>query len=177
MAGRLPEPAGARVRGGGLALWRRGSTEDPPAAVLPPAGGSAVRFDARRVPHAVEPLEPGADRWTLVLWLSDRPRRPPRPLLPVPEPDAGGGAAPLDDPPVAEGTVILRRRLEGAPAIVGPAEGRSAPPSSPPSAAPARPWTPGAGTTWSWEPGGCWWSWMARTRRAPLIPEGRRTGE
>lgn len=96
--------------GGALALWApETSTEEPAAAVLPPAGGSAVLFDARRVPHAVEPLGSGSDRWTLVVWTSDRRRRPPRPLLPVPEPTPATVLGPLDSPPVAPGTVVFRR--------------------------------------------------------------------
>ncbi|MFP3941641.1 MAG: tryptophan 7-halogenase [Thermoanaerobaculia bacterium] len=97
-------------RGGGLAVWAPGtSTAGPPAAVVAPEPGSAILFDARRVPHGVEPLEPGPDRWTLVVWLSERRRRPPRPLLPVPEVSPEEAFRAVDDPPVPEGTVVLRR--------------------------------------------------------------------
>lgn len=107
-------PPDRTCAGGDLALWAPGdSTEARAAAVLPPTGGSAVLFDARRVPHAVEPLRPGADRWTLVVWTSDRRRRPPRPLLPVPPPTPATVLGPLDDPPVVPGTVVMRR-LAGA---------------------------------------------------------------
>jgi hypothetical protein len=113
-------PPGRECAGGNLSLWTPGaSTEELPAAVLPPAGGTAVLFDARRVPHAVEPLGAGADRWTLVLWLSDRRRRPPRPLLPVPEPSPAAVLLPLDDPPVAPGTVVFRK-AEAASSGPGP---------------------------------------------------------
>lgn len=104
-------PPDRPCRGGGLALWPRGTSpgDDPPAAVLPPAGGSAVLFDARTVAHAVEPLEPGPDRWTLVLWLSERRRRPPRPLVPVPATEATQVLLAVDEPPVAPGAVLFRQ--------------------------------------------------------------------
>ena len=97
-------------RGGELSLWPAGAPAgEPPAVVLPPAGGSAVLFDARTVPHAVGPLEPGPDRWTLVLWWSARPRRPPRPLVPVPAPSAAEALLAVEDPPVVPGAVLFRR--------------------------------------------------------------------
>ncbi|HSL82412.1 MAG TPA: 2OG-Fe(II) oxygenase, partial [Thermoanaerobaculia bacterium] len=107
-------PPGRACRGGELALWAPGaSTGEEPAAVLPAVGGRAVLFDARTVPHAVRPLSPGPDRWTLVVWLSERPQRPERPLLPVPALTADQALLPLEDPPVAPGTVILRRVAAG----------------------------------------------------------------
>jgi hypothetical protein len=115
-------------RGGGLALWPAGAAGgDPPVVVLPPAGGSAVLFDARTVVHAVEPLEPGPDRWTLVLWWSERPRRPPRPLVPVPAPTAAEVLLPIDDPPVVPGAVLFRRvdrEGKGRVEVHRPAPGR-----------------------------------------------------
>lgn len=108
-------PEDRPCHGGGLALWPPGaSTESPPAVVLPPSGGSAVLFDARRAPHAVEPLGPGPDRWTLVVWLSDRARWPPLPLMPVPALTPAAALLPLDEPPLTAGTVIFRRFAAGA---------------------------------------------------------------
>lgn len=119
-------PPDRPCRGGDLALWPAGPfTEDePPAVVLPPDGGSAVLFDARSVPHAVTPLEPGPDRWTLVLWLSEEPRRPPRPLVPVPDLRTADVLRAVADPPVAPGTVLFRRVAPAGASALRPAPGR-----------------------------------------------------
>jgi tryptophan halogenase len=107
-------PPGRPCRGGDLSLWSPGSsTQDPPAARLAPQGGSAALLDARATPHAVWPLEPGPDRWSLVLWLHEAPQRPPRPLLPVPEATLADALAAVDDPPVEPGAVVFRRVAPG----------------------------------------------------------------
>jgi tryptophan halogenase len=105
---------GRACRGGELAVWAPGAaTGEEPAARVPAVGGSAVLFDARRVPHAVAPLAPGPDRWTLVVWLSERAQRPDRPLLPVPALTPDQALLAVEEPPVAERTVILRRIAPG----------------------------------------------------------------
>lgn len=112
--------------GGEIALWSPGdSTEAPPAGIFAPTGGSAVLFDARRVPHQVQPLEPGPARWALTLWLSDTPRRPLA-LAPVPEVSVDQLLAPVDSPPLPKGKVLFHRFEDGAD------EGRFASYNTPP---------------------------------------------
>ncbi len=114
---------GVACTGGELMLWppatpgKTGEAESslagPPAAALPAAGGSAVLFDARRVPHAVRPLEAGPDRWTLVVWLNEASRRPPDEVLDVPFPDFRDVLMGVDDLPVVPGRVIFRELRGG----------------------------------------------------------------
>jgi len=102
----------APCSGGELSLWGPGrSGPDTGPRVVAPAGGTLALFDSRRVVHEVLPLEPGPDRWTMVVWLSDAAH--PLPVLPdppVPTPaevlEPLGGEA--DDVPVPEGTVVIR---------------------------------------------------------------------
>lgn len=96
-------------QGGEIALWHpEDSTEAPPAGVFSPVGGSAVLFDARRVPHQVRPLGPGPDRWALTLWLADVPRRPPVVSRP-PRLEVDPLLAPIESPSLPPETVLFHR--------------------------------------------------------------------
>jgi hypothetical protein len=131
---------GRACAGGELELWPpvtpgatgegASSLDGPPATALPAAGGSAVLFDARRVPHAVRALEPGPDRWTLVVWLNETSRRPPDEALEAPPPSVGDALAGVDDPPVAPDRVLFRE-LRGGTASVDIAV-HPVPPGPPP---------------------------------------------
>ena len=62
----------APCAGGDLSLWGPGRPgDDSGPRVVAPAGGTLALFDSRRVVHEVLPLQPGPDRWTMVVWLSD----------------------------------------------------------------------------------------------------------
>ena len=90
----------AACAGGEIAVWSpdagTSAPGEPPAAVLPAEGGSAVLFDSRAVAHQVRPLAAGPARWAMTLWFSDAMQAPPPPrvpelsltelLLPIPEP-------------------------------------------------------------------------------------------
>jgi len=95
--------------GGEISLWGPGRPgRDSGPLVVSPAGGTLALFDARRVVHEVLPLQPGPDRWSMVLWLSDAPR--PRPVVTEPpRPTPAEVLEPLDrDVPVPAGRVVLR---------------------------------------------------------------------
>jgi 2-oxoglutarate-Fe(II)-dependent oxygenase superfamily protein len=107
-------PPGRECAGGEIALWSPGArVSTPPAAVLPPRGGSAVLFDVRTVPHQVLPLAPGPPRWSVVLWLQDG--RPPAVIgarLSPPELTVTDALQALPDPPLPP-DVLLVHELEG----------------------------------------------------------------
>ncbi len=106
---------GEACTGGELLLWPPERPADrPPAARLAAVGGSAVLFDARRIPHAVRPLEPGPDRWTLVVWLNEASRRPPNELLEAPRLTLADALSGVEEPPVPRGRVIFRQLHGGA---------------------------------------------------------------
>ncbi len=101
--------------GGEIAVWTpnvlrlraSGATAatEPPAAVLPAEGGSAVLFDARTVAHQVRPLAAGPARWAMILWFSDAMQAPPP--APVPEPSVTELLLPISEPPLAPGKVLF----------------------------------------------------------------------
>lgn len=105
-------PPGEEPAGGELALWAPGTeVSRPPAAVLPPRGGSAALFDSRAVPHQVRPLREGPPRWALTLWLNDGGLAPlPPPALPAPS--LTDLLLPIHDPPLPAG-VVLFHELDG----------------------------------------------------------------
>ncbi len=100
-------PPEAACAGGEIAVWPPESvTTEPPAAVLPAEGGSAVLFDARRVAHQVQPLGAGPARWAMPLWFSDSVQSP-QVSPPVPEPSLTELLLPVADPPPAPGKVMF----------------------------------------------------------------------
>jgi hypothetical protein len=113
-------PPGCECVGGELALWPEGAVVSaPPGGLIPPAGGSAVLFDARAVPHQVLPLHAGPARWALTLWFQDGssseamgPRVPFRRLPGITATDA---LQAIPDPPLPPG-VLLFHDLDDASA-------------------------------------------------------------
>ncbi|HEY0408854.1 MAG TPA: 2OG-Fe(II) oxygenase, partial [Candidatus Dormibacteraeota bacterium] len=84
--------------------------------VLPPAGGSAVLFDTRAVPHQVLPLEPGPPRWSLVLWLQDgRSPMAAGPRLPTPELTLTDALQSLPDPPLPPEVLLVHELVDDPP--------------------------------------------------------------
>jgi hypothetical protein len=114
-------PPGQECVGGEIALWPPGArVSAPPGLVLPPAGGSALLFDTRAVPHQVLPLEPGPPRWSLVLWLQDggSPARSPAaagPRLPPPELTLTDALQSLPDPPLPPGVLLVHELADDVP--------------------------------------------------------------
>lgn len=91
-------------QGGELAMWRSGQlSSELPSSVLPAIPGSAVLFDSRRVMHQVLPLKSGC-RWSLVVWLNERPqnRQYPEPALAVQD-----VLRPVSAPLPKSGTVVF----------------------------------------------------------------------
>lgn len=72
-----------RFKGGQLTVWERGElTTAEPALRITPKPGLAVLFPSADVPHQVEPLGNGPDRWSLAMWMNDTPQEPILPPLP-----------------------------------------------------------------------------------------------
>lgn len=104
--------------GGDIALWRASeSTSRPPATVLPAHGGSAVLFDARRIPHQVRALEPGPGRWALTLWFNATPQAPLQ-VQRIPELEPTDALLHVPTLPLGPDTTVFHRfdePAEGAP--------------------------------------------------------------
>ncbi len=106
-------PADHACQGGELLVWQPGAEAgDPVAHFVRAEGGTAILFDARAIPHQVNPVREGPDRWALTLWFNDSPTQPLAVLSP-PRLTRDDVLLPVDDPPLDQGVVLFHELDDG----------------------------------------------------------------